>query len=83
MAAEGHRCPHRARSRHGPTVGPDHERRDVDGLEATQRIGNRTSTTRVLILTTFGLTEYVYPLRTEGKAYPVRDGDVFHVLFNV
>ncbi len=22
-------------------------------------------------------------LRTEGKAYPVRDGDVFHVLFNV
>jgi RNA polymerase sigma factor (sigma-70 family) len=40
----------------------------VDGLEATRRIAGGTSTARVLILTTFGLTEYVYEALQAGAS---------------
>jgi len=39
----------------------------VDGLEATRRLGSDTST-RVLMLTTFGLTEYVYEALQAGAS---------------
>jgi RNA polymerase sigma factor (sigma-70 family) len=40
----------------------------VDGLEATRRIAGGPSTARVLILTTFGLTEYVYEALQAGAS---------------
>ncbi len=39
----------------------------VDGLEATRRLGSDTSA-RVLMLTTFGLTEYVYEALQAGAS---------------
>jgi DNA-binding NarL/FixJ family response regulator len=45
----------------------------VDGLEATRRLGDRKTPTRVLILTTFGLTDYVYEaLRAGASGFPCR-----------
>jgi DNA-binding NarL/FixJ family response regulator len=40
----------------------------VDGLEATRRIGDCKTPSRVLILTTFGLTEYVYEALRAGAS---------------
>ena len=40
----------------------------LDGLEATRRIGLSGAPTRVLILTTFGLTEYVYESLLAGAS---------------
>jgi RNA polymerase sigma factor (sigma-70 family) len=40
----------------------------VDGLEATRRIAGEKSSVRVLILTTFGLTEYVYEALQAGAS---------------
>jgi DNA-binding NarL/FixJ family response regulator len=40
----------------------------VDGLEATRRIGEARTQTRVLILTTFGLSEYVYEALCAGAS---------------
>jgi RNA polymerase sigma factor (sigma-70 family) len=46
----------------------------VDGLEATRRISAAESATRVLILTTFGLTEYVYEaLRAGASGFLLKD----------
>jgi DNA-binding NarL/FixJ family response regulator len=40
----------------------------LDGLEATRRIAGSGASTRVLILTTFGLTEYVYEALQAGAS---------------
>ena len=40
----------------------------VDGIDATRRIGVRNSATHVLILTTFGLDEYVYAALSAGAS---------------
>src|SRR5213078_4249508 len=40
----------------------------VDGLEATRRLAAGTSAARVLILTTFGLTDYVYEALQAGAS---------------
>ena len=46
----------------------------VDGLEATRRLGERKTPTRVLILTTFGLTDYVYEaLRAGASGFMLKD----------
>uniref|UniRef100_UPI00286E4F57 response regulator transcription factor n=1 Tax=Nocardioides sp. TaxID=35761 RepID=UPI00286E4F57 len=46
----------------------------VDGLEATRRIGDGKTATRVLILTTFGLSEYVYEaLRAGASGFLLKD----------
>lgn len=47
---------------------------DVDGLEATRQIVQTASATRILILTTFDLDEYVYEgLRAGASGFLVKD----------
>jgi DNA-binding NarL/FixJ family response regulator len=47
---------------------------EIDGLEATRRILAAGSTARILILTTFGLDEYVYEaLRAGASGFVLKD----------
>ena len=47
---------------------------DLDGLEATRRIIAANDTARILILTTFGLDEYVYEaLRAGASGFVLKD----------
>jgi DNA-binding NarL/FixJ family response regulator len=56
----------------------------VDGLEATRRIGQSGAPTRVLILTTFGLTEYVYEsLRAGASGFLLKDSPAEEFLAGV
>ena len=56
----------------------------VDGLEATRRIGAGKTPTRVLILTTFGLTEYVYEaLRAGASGFLLKDSPAEELLAGV
>ena len=56
----------------------------VDGLEATRRIGDAKSPTRVLILTTFGLTDYVYEaLRAGASGFLLKDSPAEELLAGV
>jgi DNA-binding NarL/FixJ family response regulator len=56
----------------------------VDGLEATRRIGVGKSRTRVLILTTFGLTDYVYEaLRAGASGFLLKDAPAEELLAGV
>jgi DNA-binding NarL/FixJ family response regulator len=56
----------------------------VDGLEATRRIGDGKTQTRVLILTTFGLTEYVYEaLRAGASGFLLKDSPAEELLAGV
>jgi DNA-binding NarL/FixJ family response regulator len=56
----------------------------VDGLEATRRIGDGNTLTRVLILTTFGLTEYVYEaLRAGASGFLLKDSPAEELLAGV
>jgi DNA-binding NarL/FixJ family response regulator len=53
----------------------------VDGLEATRRLAREKTTARVLILTTFGLTEYVYEaLRAGASAFLLKDSPAEELL---
>ncbi len=58
---------------------PDVVRMDIrmpvlDGIEATRRIGRAQPSTRVLILTTFGLDSYVYDaLRAGASGFMLKD----------
>jgi RNA polymerase sigma factor (sigma-70 family) len=56
----------------------------VDGLEATRRLGAGKTPTRVLILTTFGLTEYVYEaLRAGASGFLLKDSPAEELLAGV
>lgn len=56
----------------------------VDGLEATRQLGSGKSPTRVLILTTFGLTEYVYEaLRAGASGFLLKDSPAEELLSGV
>jgi DNA-binding NarL/FixJ family response regulator len=56
----------------------------VDGLEATRRIGKSESPSRVLILTTFGLTDYVYEaLRAGASGFLLKDSPAEELLAGV
>jgi DNA-binding NarL/FixJ family response regulator len=56
----------------------------LDGLEATRRIGLSGAPTRVLILTTFGLTEYVYEsLRAGASGFLLKDSPAEELLAGV
>jgi DNA-binding NarL/FixJ family response regulator len=47
---------------------------EIDGLEATRRILAENSTARIMILTTFGLDEYVYEaLRAGASGFVLKD----------
>src|SRR5437764_1054292 len=47
---------------------------ELDGLEATRRILAANNSARILILTTFGLDEYVYEaLRTGASGFVLKD----------
>ncbi len=41
---------------------------DMDGIEATRRITSRPTSTKILILTTFNLDEYVYEALRAGAS---------------
>jgi DNA-binding NarL/FixJ family response regulator len=62
-------------ARFDPTVIPmDIRMPELDGLEATRRILAADSTARILILTTFGLDEYVYEaLRAGASGFVLKD----------
>ena len=56
----------------------------VDGLEATRRIGDGKTPTRVLILTTFGLSDYVYEaLRAGASGFLLKDSPAEELLAGV
>jgi RNA polymerase sigma factor (sigma-70 family) len=56
----------------------------VDGLEATRQLGAGKTPTRVLILTTFGLTEYVYEaLRAGASGFLLKDSPAEELLAGV
>jgi DNA-binding NarL/FixJ family response regulator len=56
----------------------------VDGLEATRRIGEGKTPSRVLILTTFGLTDYVYEaLRAGASGFLLKDSPAEELLAGV
>lgn len=53
----------------------------VDGLEATRRLRDGDAPSRVLILTTFGLTEYVYEaLRAGASGFLLKDAPAEELL---
>jgi DNA-binding NarL/FixJ family response regulator len=56
----------------------------VDGLEATRRIGDAMTDARVLMLTTFGLSEYVYEaLRAGASGFLLKDAPAEDLLAGV
>ena len=53
----------------------------VDGLEATRRLAGRHASTRVLILTTFGVADYVYEaLRAGASGFLLKDSPAEELL---
>jgi DNA-binding NarL/FixJ family response regulator len=57
---------------------------DVDGLEATRQLAALTTSTRVLILTTFGIDEYVYEaLRAGASGFLLKDSPAEELLAGV
>src|SRR5205823_9587210 len=56
----------------------------LDGLEATRRLAADHAATRVLILTTFGLSEYVYEaLRAGASGFLLKDSPAEELLAGV
>jgi len=56
----------------------------VDGLEATRRLGEGVSQTKILMLTTFGLSEYVYEaLRAGASGFLLKDSPAEELLAGV
>jgi DNA-binding NarL/FixJ family response regulator len=73
-ASNGLEAVDRAARFHPTVVLMDIRRPQLDGLEATRRILAADSTTRILILTTFDLDEYVYEaLRSGASGFVLKD----------
>jgi len=53
----------------------------LDGLEATKRISQEVEDTRVIVLTTFGLDEYVFEaLRSGASGFLLKDAEPEHLI---
>jgi len=53
----------------------------LDGLEATRRIAQEAGDTRVIVLTTFGLDEYVFEaLRSGASGFLLKDAEPEHLI---
>jgi DNA-binding NarL/FixJ family response regulator len=53
----------------------------LDGIEATRRLAEKGSTARVIVLTTFGLDEYVVSaLRAGASAFVLKEAPPEHIL---
>jgi len=53
----------------------------LDGLEATRRIAQEVEGTRVIVLTTFGLDEYVFDaLRSGASGFLLKDAEPEHLI---
>ncbi len=53
----------------------------LDGLEATRRIAQEVEETRVIVLTTFGLDEYVFDaLRSGASGFLLKDAEPEHLI---
>lgn len=53
----------------------------LDGLEATKRISQESLETRVIVLTTFGLDQYVYEaLRNGASGFLLKDAEPEHLI---
>jgi DNA-binding NarL/FixJ family response regulator len=73
-AADGEEAVAQARTLHPDVVLMDIRMPVLDGIEATRRIVAANPTTRVLVLTTFDLDEYVYAsLRAGASAFLLKD----------
>jgi DNA-binding NarL/FixJ family response regulator len=67
-AADGHQALTRARELQPDVVLMDIRMPELDGLQATRRLVHDDGSTRVLILTTFDLDEYVYEAMKAGAS---------------
>jgi DNA-binding NarL/FixJ family response regulator len=65
-AADGRAAVQEARRLNPDVVLMDVRMPDMDGIEATRRIRDRDSTTKVLMLTTFDMDEYIYQALCAG-----------------
>jgi DNA-binding NarL/FixJ family response regulator len=73
-ASGGEEAVRMAHERHPDVVLMDVRMPQVDGVEATRRICSRGAGTRVLVLTTFDLDEYVYEaLRAGASGFLLKD----------
>jgi DNA-binding NarL/FixJ family response regulator len=83
-ASDGREAVAAVRDRRPDVVLMDIRMPEVDGLEATRRIAEEGSPARVLILTTFGLTEYVYEaLRAGASGFLLKDSPAEELLAGV
>ena len=72
------------RALHPDVVVMDIRMPDVDGLEATRQLAEIAPATRVLILTTFGIDEYVYEaLRAGASGFLLKDSPAEELLAGV
>ena len=73
-AGTGREAVHVALAQHPDVVLMDISMPDMTGIDATEEICRQTSSTRVLILTTFDLDEYVYgALRAGANGFLLKD----------